>query len=157
MSSALGSSSADNVTPNLFTLVPVDLFRTGNGGSPKLDHVRLDKDIETAKVTIAGETIVVVKPKTGGISTFDSSTYMVGKVWKIPAGTKLPPTIIVVKDHYNKQMKATHYSISPAYEMPLATYVLGLRELATSAVPMFMTAIKTGKDELKDEPKPVRK
>ncbi len=161
MSSVLGSSSAaaeapSTVTPNLFTLVPVNLFRAGNAGGPRLDNVR-EQDIQTAEVTIGGKSVIVVKPKTGGISTFDNSTYMKGKVWKIPAGVKLPATIMIIKDHFNKQVQATHYSISPAYEMPLETYILGLQELAKSAEPMFLPAIKTGQDTLKDDQKAVKK
>jgi hypothetical protein len=159
MGAAAGSAAApaaSDATPNLFTLVPVDLFRAGNAVSPKLDNLR-DKDIQTAEVTIGDKTVKVVKPRTGGISTFDSAARMKGKIWKIPAGVKLPATIMIIKDHYNNQMQATHYSISPAYQMPLATYLLGLQELAKSAVAMFLTAIKTGPESLNDDQKAVKK
>jgi hypothetical protein len=150
------SSSSNIVTENLFTSVPVNLFRGGNAGSPKLDHLR-DKDIETVEEDVLGKKTIFVLPKTGGISTFDNDAKMKGKVWKIPSGTKLPATIMVVKDKYNSGMRATHYSISPAYKMTLEAYILGLQELAKSAVPTFMTAIKTGNDKLEDEAKVVNK
>jgi hypothetical protein len=50
---------------------PVALYRRGNSDSPRMDNVRLDKDIATYQkngITWVKETIGNVEP--GGISTF---------------------------------------------------------------------------------------
>lgn len=72
-----------------------------------------------------------------GISTFDRAGVPAGKDWvyyKIPKGTALPAGLAVVKDSYNEQMQATHYSIAPAYDMPITMFRLLLSQLAASAL-----------------------
>ncbi len=72
-----------------------------------------------------------------GISTFDKFGVPSGKDWvyyKIPQGTPLPAGLAIVKDSYNEQMQATHYTIAPAYDMPLTVFTRLLNEFATSAL-----------------------
>ena len=72
-----------------------------------------------------------------GASTFDRAGVPGGKDWvyyRIPKGTVLPPGLAIVKDSYNEQMQATHYTIAPAYDMPLAVFKGLLNQLAMSAL-----------------------
>lgn len=72
-----------------------------------------------------------------GASTFDRAGVPGGKDWayyRIPKGTILPPGLAIVKDSYNEQMQATHYTIAPAYDMPLAVFKRLLNQLAMSAL-----------------------
>lgn len=123
----------------MFTAVPIDLFRMGNTAGPRLDNVRLGKDVlvET-RIDEKGREFCVVLPG-GGMSTFDGidSDIAKAKWWKIPAGTELPDTIKIVKDTRKKLKNnkfITHYSLRPAFEMTLETYVNALKDLATRAV-----------------------
>lgn len=80
---------------------------------------------------------VKVKHWPRGISTFDAPGVPQGKDWvhyKIAAGTKLPDGLAIVQDSFNESFQATHYTIAPAYDMPVATFrnLLGL--LAKSAI-----------------------
>ncbi len=138
--SSAGNADGGGTVSDMFTTVPVDLFRAGNASGPRLDNIR-DKDISITVVKVGGEDIRMVSPE-GGLSTFGGYVQRPGvKWWKIPSGTKLPQSIRVVKDHYNKEMRAYHYSLQPARLMTLLEYAEGLKELALSAVPMFTQPI----------------
>jgi hypothetical protein len=101
-----------------------------------MDNIR-EKDVPIKDVLVGTETIRMVE-SVGGISTFSNYVQKAGvKSWKIPLGTKLPESIRVVKDSYNREMRGFHYSLRPARMMTLAQYAEGLRELALSAIPMF--------------------
>ncbi len=80
---------------------------------------------------------VKVKHWPRGISTFDAAGVPKGKDWvhyKISAGTKLPDGLAIVQDSFNESFQATHYTIAPAYDMPVARFRNLLSELATSAI-----------------------
>ena len=125
------------IPSDLFTTIPVDVFRLGNSAGPRIDNVR-PQDVDTEDLKLAnGETIRMVHPR-GGISTFDGiNRRLPGKWWRIPAGTMLPDTIRVVRDQRDPVTQLTHYSLRPTYYMTLLTFVAGLRMLAVKAVPMF--------------------
>lgn len=72
-----------------------------------------------------------------GVSTFDAPGVPKGKDWvhyKISAGTKLPDGLAVVQDSFNESFQATHYTISPAYDMPVAKFRNLLNQLAKIAI-----------------------
>lgn len=76
---------------------------------------------------------VRVKHWPRGISTFDKPGVPKGKDWvhyKIPAGTVLPEGLAIVKDSYNETFLATHYTIAPAYDMPVSTFRILLEKFA---------------------------
>lgn len=125
------------ITEELFTSVPVDLFRLGNSAGPRLDNIR-PQDVDTEDVTLpSGEIVRMVHPR-GGISTFDGiNRRMPGKWWRIPSGTVLPDTIRVVRDQTDPRSGITHFSIRPTNTMSLLTFVAGLQALALHAQPMF--------------------
>jgi hypothetical protein len=63
-----------------------------------------------------------------GIFGYNKWTYVV-----IPAGTIIPPELIITKDHFMQRKGCWHYSISPNYDMPVATYLSALDKLAQHA------------------------
>lgn len=76
---------------------------------------------------------VKVKHWPRGISTFDKPGVPKGKDWihyKIPAGTLLPTGLAIVQDSYNESFAATHYTIAPAQDMPIANFRLLLKSFA---------------------------
>jgi Tse2 ADP-ribosyltransferase toxins len=84
-----------------------------------------------------GHKWVSVADRPRGISTFDVPGVPEGKDWsyyRIPAGTVLPEGLAIVRDEYNTRFGATHYTIAPAYDMPLAMFKLLLNQLAASAI-----------------------
>lgn len=42
----------------------------------------------------------------------------------------LPQGLAIVKDEYNTQFDATHYTIAPAFDMPLSQFKAKLQQLA---------------------------
>jgi hypothetical protein len=96
----------------------VDLFRSGNTTSPKMDNVRTpatnptNADIKTT--TIGG--VEYVTTGNGGISTFDSVAKVSPTVWKLPKGTTYPNTLTLVSDGNN------HWSWRPTSQMTLADF-----------------------------------
>ena len=83
--------------------------------------------------TIGGEKWVKVKDRPRGLSTFDKPGVPAGKHWeyyKIPKGTPLPHGLAIVRDEFNTNYQATHYTIAPAFDMPLSRFKLLLNRLA---------------------------
>jgi len=123
--------------------VPTNLWRAFNtskkGGHPmdllEEGYYRSDGNFRRADVTITpvnGEPWVLVKHYPGGLSTFDKSKTFKRGSWeyfKIPAGTRLPEGLAVVKDEYNKVYGATHYTLAPARDMKLSEFKLLLKIL----------------------------
>lgn len=146
MSGAMSSSSNSQTETVMFTPAPLDLFRMGNASGPRLDNVRLGKDVDyISRKDDHGQEARFVLP-TGGLSTFDGIDTDMAKAkwWKIAAGTAVPDTIRIVRDT-RKKLKSntyiTHYSLRPAFEMTLETYVHWLNELAKSAVLVSVTMV----------------
>jgi hypothetical protein len=84
-----------------------------------------------------GERWVFVKDKPRGVSTFDKEGVPPGKGWEyylIPAGTKLPEGLAIIEDHYNKDFGATHYTIAPAFDMPISQFKSNLMALAAELI-----------------------
>ena len=89
-----------------------DLYRMGSASSPRMDHVRVSKDI----APFEKEGVVWVAVRSGGVSTF--STQGFGRNWwQLPQGYTYPDALCVVNDHGN------HYSWEPRVAMSLADYV----------------------------------
>lgn len=81
-----------------------------------------------------GEKWVCVKDRPRGLSTFDKPGLPEGKDWeyyKIHKGTILPEGVAIIKDELNTTFGATHYTIAPAYDMPLDQFKSKLRQLAS--------------------------
>jgi hypothetical protein len=88
---------------------------------------------DIAVETISGCKWVRVAERPRGISTFDKPGVPRGRGWeyyRIPAGTELPDGLAIVRDEFNTQFEATHYTIAPAFDMPLERFKLLLNQLA---------------------------
>jgi hypothetical protein len=95
-----------------------DLYRRGSAASPRIDHVRVGKDI----APFQRDGMLWVAARSGGVSTF--SRQGIGTHWwRLPRGYIYPATLAVVHDHGN------HYNWEPSVEMPLAEYVAFLAEV----------------------------
>jgi len=127
--------------------VPVHLWRALNAkrGGALFDFVeepmtlsngrRRPADIEITKR--GGTKWVSVLNAPRGVSTFDKPGVPTGKDWsyyRISAGTVLPEGLAVVRDSFNSNFDAFHYTIAPAFDMPLEQFKLLLNELAKNAV-----------------------
>jgi len=112
---------------SLFAMVE-EPFMLSNGRPRPADIRIVDKN---------GQKWVSVADRPRGISTFDAPGLPDGKDWsyyRILAGTVLPAGLALVRDEFNTRFSATHYTIAPAYDMPLALFKLLLNQLATSAI-----------------------
>lgn len=77
-----------------------------------------------------------VKAKTGGISLFDRSG-IPSKNWeyyKLLAGSGIPFGLVITKDDYKQNFKATHYTIRPNWDMPVTKFCMLLDKLALNLV-----------------------
>ena len=91
---------------------PTDLYRRGSASSPRLDHVRVGKDVEAFE----RDSMLWVRARSGGVSTFSRPGF--GQHWwRLPQGYIYPDTVDVVNDYGH------HYSWEPNVDMPLAKYV----------------------------------
>lgn len=99
---------------------PITLYRQGNANSPRMDNVRLNKDVPTYEES--GQVWVV---PAGGISTF--ATPGAGKNWwGLKAGTDIPPELELVND------RNEHWLWKPSYAMPMDDYKAALRLIGAS-------------------------
>jgi hypothetical protein len=108
----------------------VDLFRTGNTTSARMENVRTGVPPQTAVdvQTVAEGGIVFVLPNTGGISTLTSASALGAPVWKIPKGTTYPDTLKVWND------KTGHWQWAPASKMKMADYQAALATINPKAI-----------------------
>ena len=105
-------------------MVPdVNLFRVGNAGGPRFDHVR-DRDIDTVEHN--GTTSVIANGKGISLTTqkgLDASRFG-GHVYMLSAGTTLPGGLKLNHDD------AHHYSPCPTRPMSLGQFLELCRALA---------------------------
>lgn len=114
-------------TPNtdIFELVEKPAYRPG--GLPRPADIRIERGKD-------GRQWVRVEYFPRGISTFDKARTFKGASWeyyRLEAGTELPIGLALVKDGYNRNYGAIHYTIAPAWDMPLDHFKRLLRTLAT--------------------------
>lgn len=130
-----------------FEKSPVNLWRakrvSDRGtlfGLVENDKVLSNGQVRPADITIyskAGVSWVSCRPSPRGISTFDKPNTFKGSSWvyyKIPKGTILPLGLAIVKDKFNSRVGATHYTIAPAYDMPLSQFKNLLNQLASLVI-----------------------
>ncbi|MBD2193978.1 MULTISPECIES: hypothetical protein [Calothrix] len=96
---------------------PISLYRQGNANSPRMDNVRLNKDIATFEEngTIFVMTTLPDGTSPGGISTFAS----IGRGrnwWKLDQDIDIAAELKLVNDRGN------HWLWQPQDIMPLETY-----------------------------------
>ena len=97
-------------------------------------------DVRQPDVTIVKDGVTgkeVVKSEEGvGTSLVDKDGVFGHGNWKyftIPAGTHIPPELIITRDHFMRRKKCWHYSISPNYDMTKDKFVKALDKLAFNA------------------------
>lgn len=112
----------DNL-PYLY-LAQVDLFRVGNSESPRMDRVRINKDIDIYEQN----GIPMVRANGKGISLFTEEeiqqTRFEGWAWKIPHGTPMPNGLGLFNDHPG------HFMLCPISSMPVDEYKALLSKIA---------------------------
>ena len=89
----------------------VDLFRSGNASSARMDNVR---PVDVVTQTING--VVYVLPASGGISTFSSAAQINPVKWKLAAGYAYNANLVVTNNG------GGHYSWRPAVRMTMDDY-----------------------------------
>ena len=128
-------------------MVPVNLWR-GLNVKKNMELFELIEDTvilsngrpRPADISLIGEGAnakINVKESPRGISTFDKPGIPQGPNWehyRISAGTSLPKGLAIIKDNYNSRLGAYHYTIAPAYDMPLTIFKILLSQLAKSVV-----------------------
>jgi hypothetical protein len=100
-----------------------------SNGRPRPADIKIEK--------IQGKKWVIVRDRPRGISTFDKPGVPAGKDWEyyiIPKGTVLPYGLAIVKDEYNNRFNATHYTLAPAFDMPLSRFKTLLNQLAQNLI-----------------------
>jgi hypothetical protein len=123
--------------------VPVNLWRARNLSNKEpifgmVEHkiIRNNGKVRPADITIYkkdGIDWVSVKDRPRGISTFDKPSVFKRGRWdyyKIPAGTEIPNGLAIIEDGYNVALGAKHYTIAPAFDMPLSQFKHLLNTLA---------------------------
>lgn len=78
-----------------------------------------------------------IKGEYRGISLYDVTITWLGPKWQnymIPAGTLIPPGLMVTRDHYLRDHQATHYTLGPKDDMPLELFIQTLKVVAQKAV-----------------------
>lgn len=119
-------------------VVPVNSFRKGAKNSSQLHKLRampprtIEQSFDIGIFKNNG--VDYVSKDTGGISTFDQERPGFGAYWwKIPKGTKIPLGLRISRDFNPKPpISPTHYTLRPAFDMPLRNYISLLEELALS-------------------------
>jgi hypothetical protein len=80
--------------------------------------------------------LYVKSEESRGTSLSDKEGLLGQKNWDyivIPAGTHVPPELIITKDHFIPQKKSWHYSISLNFDMPVSKFLWALDQLARNA------------------------
>lgn len=121
-----------------YFLTEFDVFRLGNTSSPRLDHIRVPKDIPTFFVG----PIEHVQPGLAGVSLMDEvglqkrvevarrAGSSVGHVWRIARATPLPMGLVLREDPKDR----SHLLLCPAMVMPVDKFRGLLLELAARCV-----------------------
>lgn len=126
-----------------FDRLPVDLFRHGSTASPQLHKPRtlpprqLGQKYDIRIYEKNG--IEWVDSESGGISLFNKPDLRFGDHWwKLAKNTEIPSFLKVSRDKgINSVTGQIHYTIRPIHDMPLLTFINGLKKLSALAVPNF--------------------
>ncbi len=96
-------------------IVPKDLYRGGNASGPRLDNVRIGKDVFPNDQGLIGPSYLGPQGEPPGISTFESPKGA-KNWWKLPGGTELPSGLSLINDH------GDHWTLGPAWDMTEQTF-----------------------------------
>jgi hypothetical protein len=105
---------------------PVELFRSGNAGSAKLDKPRRMHDVTVFQKNGDDR----VQAGSGGMSTMEAPDNTIrGTWWRLAAGTDYNDSLLLVWNDY-----ANHWSWDPAKDMPLSDYMSALADVNSKFV-----------------------
>jgi hypothetical protein len=118
-----GQKPGERGSPVLYPILKA--FKLSNGKTRKEDIRTYQKNGE-----------LWVDWKSGGVSLFDVLGVPVKKwdYYRIPKGAKIPQGLVITKDSFNKTHNATHYSIRPHWDMPVAKFCMLLDELTKELI-----------------------
>lgn len=128
-----------NITLTLWRAVNKSGVQASNPLYPDLhERVLPNGRVRLADVsTYSKDGILYVKSEESrGASLSDQEGIFGHKKWDyvvIPAGTVIPPELIITKDHQIPKKTYWHYSISPNFDMPVAKFLKALDQLAINA------------------------
>ncbi len=117
---------------------PEDLYRLGNATDPRLTNIRQPKDLDTMEIN--GIAVAIANGKGISLSTKSriDTTPMSGWVWKIAKGTAMPTGLRLIND------RPGHYSLCPAYNMPIDEFKGLLAKLAMRCQKVFKKEVANG-------------
>lgn len=95
------------------TTTSLDLYRGGNASSPRIDNVRVDKDVFPDATGNIGP--VAPNGEVQGMSTFEAPQGD-KNWWRLPAGTQLPDGLQAVND------PGIHWTIQPSTMMSVEDF-----------------------------------
>lgn len=112
-------------------ITPIDLFRSGNSSSPRLDNVRIATAPPEVDTYMDAAGSAWVKANGRGVSTSDAiDPGWLGRPWRLPAGSRISDRLRVWED------APGHWVWEPVSDMPLTHYVADL----ASAGALFVRA-----------------
>jgi hypothetical protein len=93
---------------------PHDLFRAGNMAGPRLDHLRIGRDLLVHRRNGADW----VGRMAGGPSSYDAKTALRGTWWRLPAGTQYGDLLSLTE----YPAGSGHWLWQPAQDMQLVEF-----------------------------------
>ena len=98
-------------------VTPVDLFRSGNSTSARLDNVRINRSDSDVDTVIDAANIIWVLANGKGVSSWNAiDPTWTGRPWQLPAGSPVPNELRLWED------EPGHFVWEPAMNMPLPNY-----------------------------------
>jgi len=103
------------ILSNEFYIIPEEVFRVGNGSSPRMHMVR-SSEVDLTEVN--GMKMIIANGRGVSLYTKDelARTFLTGWIWKFEARTMIPLGLKLVND------KTGHFCVAPVHNMPLDQY-----------------------------------
>lgn len=109
-----------------FYIVPEEVFRVGNGSSPRMHMVR-PSEVDITEVN--GVKVIIANGRGVSLYTKDEldRTSLTGWIWKFRAQTMIPQGLKLVND------KAGHFCVAPIQNIPVDLYKGLLEQMGMKA------------------------
>ena len=115
-------------------MLPEELYRVGSTSSPKLDRIRIPRDVSFNQ-TYQSDGLTWIRPGKHGVSLFtlkgikEKMAFFdpADTVWQLPKVVNLPITLGITSDH------GEHYLIYPLQNMPLDEFKGEVAKIARQA------------------------
>jgi hypothetical protein len=109
---------------------PIELFRSGNSSSARLDNVRINVANPDVDIFADATGTIWIKANGKGVSTWDAADPNWRKAWCLPAGSSISDHLLVWQD------SPGHWVWEPMTNMPLAHYLADLASASAQFVPV---------------------